>query len=119
MLVASKGYCRVSNLLNSEKLFLSPGAVSTVNITVLGCGVVSWKPPAVTGGEMPGYVIRFFDGDTYETSRYKEIQRYFDDPERRWAEAANLSSTSSVRRRKCCLSRFWSTQKATAKWKAG
>jgi len=39
---------------------------------------------------MPGYAIRFFDGDTYETSTYREIQRYFDDPGRRWAVAKNL-----------------------------
>jgi len=63
---------------------------------VLGCGIVSWKPPANIGGEMPGYVIRFFDGDTYETSSYTNIQRYFDDPERRWAEAANLPSTRPI-----------------------
>ena len=45
---------------------------------------------------MQGYVIRFFDGDTYETSSYTDIQRYFDDPERRWAEAANLPNTRPI-----------------------
>ena len=72
------------------------GAVSTDNIHVLGCGIVSWKPPANTGGEMPGYAVRFFDGDTYETSSYREIQHYFDDPERRWAVAANLSTARPI-----------------------
>ena len=75
---------------------LLPGAVSVSNITVLGCGIVSWKPPADTGGEMSGYAIRFFDGQTYETSQYREIQRYFDDPNRRWAVAANLPSGRTV-----------------------
>ena len=77
-------------------LSLFPGAVSTSDIQVFGCGVVSWEPPANTGGEMPGYVIRFFDGDTYETSTYREIQRYFDDPGRQWAVAANLPSTRPI-----------------------
>ena len=66
--------------------------MSVSNITVLGCGIVCWKPPADTGGEMPGYAIRFFDGQTYETSQYKYVVRYFDDPNRRWAVAANLPS---------------------------
>ena len=66
--------------------------MSVSNITVLGCGIVGWKPPADTGGEMQGYAIRFFDGETYETSQDREILRYFDDPNRRWAVAANLPS---------------------------
>ena len=41
---------------------------------------------------MPGYAIRFFDGQTYETSQYRDIQRHFGDPNRRWAVAANLPS---------------------------
>ena len=73
-----------------------PGVVSVGNITVLGCGIVSWKPPADTGREMPGYAIRFFDGQTYESSQYKEIQRHFDDPNRRWAIVANLPSGRTV-----------------------
>jgi len=77
-------------------LSLSPGSVSTDDIQVLGCGVVSWKPPANTGGERPGYAIRFFDGDTYETSTYREVQRYFDDPGRQWAVAASLPSTRPI-----------------------
>ena len=75
---------------------LLSGTVSVSNITVIGCGIVSWKPPADTGGEMPGYAIRFFDSQTYETSRYKEIHRHFDDPNRRWAVAANLPSGGTV-----------------------
>ena len=77
-------------------ILLLSGAVSISNITVLGCGLVSWKPPADIGGEMPGYAIRFFDGETYGTSQYTEIQRYFDDPNRRWAVAANLPSGRTV-----------------------
>ena len=70
--------------------------MSVSNITVLGCGIVSWKPPANIGGEMPGYAIRFFDGVTYPTSQYKEIHRHFDDPNRRWAVAKHLPSSRTV-----------------------
>ena len=75
---------------------LCPSADVVQEIEVLGCGIVAWKPPANTGGEMPGYVIRFFDGDTYETSSYREIQRYFDDSERRWANAESLPSRRPI-----------------------
>ena len=45
---------------------------------------------------MPGYAVRFFDGETYETSSYKEIQRYFHDPGRRWALAQRLPSAKLI-----------------------
>ena len=77
-------------------LSLLPGVVNISNITVLGCGIVSWKPPANAGGEMPGYAIRFFDGSTYPTSQYKEIHRHFHDPNRRWAVAKNLPRSRTV-----------------------
>ena len=75
------------------RVLLLSGAVHVDNITVLGCGVISWKPPRDTGGELPGYIVRFFDGATYENSVYKEIQRSFvDDPGRQWAIGENLPS---------------------------
>ena len=61
-------------------------------IEVLGCGVISWRPPPGNEGEELGYVVRFFDGDTYDSSAsgYRRIQRYFDDIGRQWARAENL-----------------------------
>ena len=84
-------YCHVSSRL------LLPGAVHIDDITVLGCGAISWEPPRDTGGELPGYIVRFFDGATYETSGYSEIQRSFvNDPGRQWAIAENLPSGRTV-----------------------
>ena len=62
------------------------------DIEVLGCGVISWRPPPGNEGEELGYVVRFFDGDTYDssTSGYRRIQRYFDDIGRHWARAENM-----------------------------
>ena len=45
---------------------------------VLGCGVISWKPPPGNEGLKLSYVVRFFDGSTYDTtssSGYRRIQR--------------------------------------------
>ena len=61
-------------------------------IEVLGCGVISWRPPPGNEGEELGYVVRFFDGDTYDSSAsgYRSIQRYFNDIGRHWARAENI-----------------------------
>ena len=80
-------------------VLLLSGTVHIDDITVLGCGAISWKPPQDTGGELPGYIVRFFDGATYETSRSedREIQRSFvDDPGRQWAISENLPSGRTV-----------------------
>ena len=45
---------------------------------------------------MPGYAIRFYDGDTYDTSNYREIQRTFNDPGWHFAEAQNLPNTRPI-----------------------
>ena len=62
------------------------------DIEVLGCGVISWRPPPGNEGEELGYVVRFFDGDTYDSSAsgYRRIQSYFDDIGRHWARAENM-----------------------------
>ena len=62
------------------------------DIEVLGCGVISWRPPPGNEGEELGYVVRFFDGDTYDSSAsgYRSLQRYFQDIGRHWARAENL-----------------------------
>ncbi|CAI8015985.1 hypothetical protein GBAR_LOCUS9864, partial [Geodia barretti] len=55
-----------------------PPSIGAVNETkVLGCGLISWKPPPGNEGVKLSYVVRFFDGSTYETSTsgYKRIQR--------------------------------------------
>ena len=51
------------------------GAVNETR--VLGCGVISWKPPPGNEGVKLSYVVRFFDGGTYDTSPsgYKKIHR--------------------------------------------
>ena len=59
---------------------------------MLGCGSISWSPPRGNEGEPLGYVVRFFDGATYETSfsGYRTIQRMFDVIGKQWATAENL-----------------------------
>ncbi|CAI8007483.1 hypothetical protein GBAR_LOCUS5223, partial [Geodia barretti] len=55
-----------------------PPSIGAVNETkVLGCGVISWKPPPGNEGVKLSYIVRFFDGSTYETSAsgYRRIQR--------------------------------------------
>ena len=65
------------------------------DVVVMECGVMGWMPPPVTGGEIPGYVIRFFDGEDYTRSNYREIQRFKEDPDRRFATAENLPADCS------------------------
>ena len=65
----------------------TPGAVPGVvrNVTALACCVVTWKPPQDTGVERPGYAVRFFNGENYNTSQSNITFQYFDDPDRYWA----------------------------------
>ena len=61
-------------------------------VEVLGCGVISWKPPSGNEGLALGYIVRFFDGATYDASGsgYRSAQRYLDDIGRHWARAENM-----------------------------
>ena len=61
-------------------------------VEVLGCGVISWEPPPGNEGLALGYIVRFFDGASYEASAsgYRSAQRYFDDIGRHWARAENM-----------------------------
>lgn len=68
-------------------IFLFAGVVE--DVTVVGCCRVMWRPPRDTGGERPGYAIRFFDGETYSSSDYKRIVRSFDDPDRTFVTMAD------------------------------
>ena len=76
------------NLVNL--LTLITGAVAEVE--ALGCGLISWKPPPGNEGLALGYIVRFFDGATYDASAsgYRSGQRYFDDIGRHWARAENM-----------------------------
>ena len=71
-------------------LTLITGAVTEVE--ALGCGMISWKPPPGNEGLALGYIVRFFDGATYDASGsgYRSAQRYFDDIGRQWARAENM-----------------------------
>ena len=75
--------CRVFNLLLT-------GAVTEVE--VLGCGIISWKPPPGNEGLALGYIIRFFDGPSFDASAsgYRSVQRHLDDIGRQWARADNI-----------------------------
>ena len=59
---------------------------------MLGCGIISWKPPPGNEGLALNYVIRFFDGSSYSdsASSYRTIQRHPEDIGRHWARAENL-----------------------------
>ena len=74
------------------------GAVT--EIEVLGCGIVSWKPPAGNEGLELGYAIRFFDGPTYErtslTTGYRRLQRHFSDTGRQWARVDDVPTDGTI-----------------------
>ena len=60
---------------------------------MLGCGIISWKPPRGNEGEELGYVVRYFDGETYDSTSggsYKRIHCYFEDIGRQWDIAEEL-----------------------------
>ena len=74
-----------------DSLLYDIDAVSTSDIEVLGCGIISWRPPPGNEGQELGYAVRFFDGDSYDTSTgYRSIQRFFEDTGRQWAVAEDL-----------------------------
>ena len=68
-------------------------AVHVDDIKVLGCGILSWKPPRGSEGEELGYVVRYFDGETYDSTSggsYKRIHCYFEGIGRQWDIAEEL-----------------------------
>ena len=82
------------------KQFLYNTLTGTVTeIEVLGCGIVSWKPPAGNAGLELDYSIRFFDGQTYETTSlttgYRR-QQHFSDTGRQWARADDIPNGTTV-----------------------
>ena len=48
------------------------------DIEVLGCGIISWRPPPGNELEELGYIVRFFEGSTYAatTTGYRRNQQY-------------------------------------------
>ena len=69
---------------------------TVTEIEVLGCGIVSWKPPAGNEGLELGYSIRFFDGQTYETTSLTTGYRHFSDTGRQWARADDIPTGTTV-----------------------
>ena len=69
-------------------VFLYTGAVHVDDIQVLGCGIISWKPPRSNEGDQLGYIVRFSDDNS--NGGYRSLQRYFEDIGRQWAVADNL-----------------------------
>ena len=52
-------------------------AVAVEDIEVLGCGIISWRPPPGNELEELGYVVRFFVGSTFATTTgYRRNQQY-------------------------------------------
>ena len=66
-------------------------------VVVMSCGAVGWMPPPETGGLIQHYVVRFFTGENMHATDVseRELQRFFDNPERHFAMATNLPSNCS------------------------
>ena len=65
---------------------------------MLGCGIISWRPPPGNELEELGYIVRFFEGSTYyaTTTGYRRYQSYIDDIGRQWASAEDLPYDTTV-----------------------
>ena len=76
----------------------SLGQMSVDDVEVLCCGGMGWVPPSDTGGLVDRYAVRFFTGDSMETTTpsERELQRIFDNPEKRFTKANNLPSDCST-----------------------
>ena len=59
----------------NDSILLLADAVD--DIEVLGCGIISWRPPPGNELEELGYIVRFFEGSTYATTTgYRRNQQY-------------------------------------------
>ena len=84
--------------INGSILLLAD-AVTVEDIEVLGCGIISWRPPPGNELEELGYVVRFFEGSTYATTTgYRRNQQYVgtDDIGKQWAVAEDLPYGTTV-----------------------
>ena len=75
-------------------------AVAVDDIEVLGCGIISWRPPPGNELEELGYIVRFFVGSTYAatTTGYRRNQQYVgsDDIGKQSAVAEDLPYGTTV-----------------------
>ena len=73
------------------------GQMNVDDVEVLCCGGVGWMPPLDTGGLVDRYAIRFFTGNTQDSTPFgeRELQRILDNPEKRFTKATNLPSDCS------------------------
>ena len=79
----------------NDSILLLADAVD--DIEVLGCGIISWKPPPGNELEELGYVVRFFEGRTYAaTTGYKKRQSYIGDIRKQSAFAEDLPYGTTV-----------------------
>ena len=65
---------------------------------MMSCGAIGWMPPPETGGMVDRYSVRFFTGDSMETTPFseRELQRLFNNSEGRFTKADNLPSDCST-----------------------
>ena len=83
----------------NDSILLLADAVEADDIEVLGCGIISWRPPPGNELEELGYIVRFFEGSTYAgTTGYRRILSYvgIDDIGRQWAVAEDLPYNTTV-----------------------
>ena len=81
----------------NDSILLLADAVD--DIEVLGCGIISWKPPPGNELEELGYVVRFFVGSTFATTTgYRRNQQYVgtDDIGKQSAVAEDLPYGTTV-----------------------
>ena len=77
-------------------MYIHTGMVE--GVVALGCGIVGWKQPTDTGGEITRYIVRFYN--TNQANKYTNVQRRID-PGQTWAIAQNLPSTGTVYAKVC------------------
>ena len=83
----------------NDSILLLVDAVAVDDIEVLGCGIISWRPPPGNELEELGYIVRFFVGSTYAaTTGYRRNQQYIgtDDIGKQWAVAEDLPYGTTV-----------------------
>ena len=81
----------------NDSILLLADAMAVDDIEVLGCGIISWKPPPGNELEELGYIVRFFEGSTYaDTTGYRRNQSYAVDFGRQSAVAEDLPYGTTV-----------------------
>ena len=82
----------------NDSILLLADAVAVDGIEVLGCGIISWRPPPGNELEELGYIVRFFEGSTYATTTGYRNQQYIgtDDIGKQSAVAQDLPYGTTV-----------------------